>query len=107
MAPNLVGLGIQACIELDDELSNKIDLVLETRELVAPDSPVFFEQLHGALFADHIRSLRSNAKGKFSIGGEIRLNGSALNLIRTTLRLGCSIKVEPNTQVRYFILFGS
>ena len=32
-------------IELDDELSNKIDLVLETRELVAPDSPVFFEQL--------------------------------------------------------------
>ena len=32
-------------IELDDELSNKIDLVLETRELVTPDSPVFFEQL--------------------------------------------------------------
>mgnify|MGYP001199273026 CR=1 FL=1 len=32
-------------IKLDNELSTKIDLVLEKRDLVAPDSPVFFEQL--------------------------------------------------------------
>ncbi len=68
--------------------------------------PIFFEQLHGAVFADYVRPLVSGSTDQLAIGGEIRLDGSVGNLLRSTLRLSFAVEIAPERTRRFLIQIG-
>lgn len=68
--------------------------------------PIFLEQLHGAFFADFVRSLSSSSNHQLAIGGEIRLDASAGYLLRSTLRLSFALGIKPEWTPRFLIQVG-
>ena len=68
--------------------------------------PIFFEQLHGAFFADYVRSLSSLSNDQLAIGGEIRLDGTAGYLLRSTLRLSLAMRLSPERTLRFLVQVG-